>query len=364
MTKKIGGSAMKFIHVADIHLGATPEADTIWGKERANEISQTFYKLIQVCEEQAIDLLLICGDLFHRQPLLRELKEVNYMFSKLTHTRVVFIAGNHDYISSRSNLLDFVWNGNVTFFKTSQMDSVFLEDINTEIYGFSYTTRDIYEPRLDQAMCTVEERINILMGHGGDERSLPINIKMLEKAGFDYVALGHIHKHEMFSSKIAYCGSLEPLDKTELGDHGYILGNITKSEDTTQISTEFVPFCSRQYKQIYLNLTRESTCLSLADELKEKIMKTGEEHFYQVILTGRRDPIFHVDKDALYSFGRVIDVVDQSLPDYDFDQLLLDNKDNLIGAYIKKVRDDSENTVITQKALYYGIEALLGTKER
>ena len=44
------------------------------------------------------DLLLVAGDLFHRQPLLRELKEVDGLFASLDRTQVVLVAGNHDYM--------------------------------------------------------------------------------------------------------------------------------------------------------------------------------------------------------------------------------------------------------------------------
>ena len=39
--------------------------------------------MIEICEKEEMDLLLIVGDLFHRQPLLRELKEVGYLLGKL-----------------------------------------------------------------------------------------------------------------------------------------------------------------------------------------------------------------------------------------------------------------------------------------
>ena len=50
--------------------------------------------MVTRCEEEQTDVLLIAGDLFHRQPLLRDLKEVNYLFSTLSHTKVVLIAGD------------------------------------------------------------------------------------------------------------------------------------------------------------------------------------------------------------------------------------------------------------------------------
>ena len=85
---------MKFIHIADVHLGAQPEA-AVYSQSRGRELWESFEKILGVCEDERTDLLLIAGDLFHRQPLVRELKEVNYLFSELTATKVVLIAGNH-----------------------------------------------------------------------------------------------------------------------------------------------------------------------------------------------------------------------------------------------------------------------------
>jgi DNA repair exonuclease SbcCD nuclease subunit len=318
-----------------------------------------------LCEDEQVDLLLIAGDLYHRQPLLRELKEVNYMLNKLTHTKVVMIAGNHDYIAPKSNYLELKWNRNIQILSAKEMDSIYLEELNTEVYGFSYKTRDIYEPKYNNVFAGVEERINILLAHGGDERNIPIDYKQLAMAGFDYIALGHIHKPEMFSEKMAYSGSLEPLDKNELGEHGYIEGFIKKDDrNQVDIKTRFVSFSKREYKKIVISVTSESTNLSIQEDVKAVMRQLGEQHMYQIILEGRRDPDLLIDVKLLYSLGIIIEVLDYVLPDYDFDELYQNNKDNLIGAYINKIRNSSSDCELNEKALYYGIQALLNTKER
>ena len=108
---------MKFIHTADIHLGAEPDAGSSYTAKRPEELWNSFERLLNICEEEQTDLLLIAGDLFHRQPLLRELKELDYLFSRLTHTQVVLMAGNHDYLKSTSYYRNYfclrnlpVWN--------------------------------------------------------------------------------------------------------------------------------------------------------------------------------------------------------------------------------------------------------------
>jgi DNA repair protein SbcD/Mre11 len=357
-----GGKPMKFIHISDIHIGARPDADFPWGNQREKEIFLSFQKIIDICNSENIDLLLIAGDLFHKQPLLRELKEVNYCFEKLVDTKVVLIAGNHDHIGSRSNYVGFNWSSNVFMLNEDSMDSIYLEDINTEVYGFSYHTRDITESRYDQVEPGCEERINILLAHGGDEKNIPMNKKAMQSNGFDYIALGHIHKPEIFSDRMAYSGSLEPLDKNETGDRGYIQGEIMKTDEKNTISLHFVPNSFRKYYKEVLKSNQDSTNGSLMDEAKKRINELGEQNLYVFYISGIRDTdiIFH--KEDFFSLGNVIDVIDETVPDYDFDALFKENSDNMIGLYIQRIKENAVGNGVAQKALYYGIEALLGAR--
>ena len=125
---------MKFIHTGDIHWGMTPDADKPWGSERAQAIKDTFKKIIAQAGKMQADCLFISGDLFHRQPLVRDLKEVNYLFSTLKKTKVVFIIGNHDYLKVDSYYLDFPWSENVTCLRGKECESVVFEDLDTEVY--------------------------------------------------------------------------------------------------------------------------------------------------------------------------------------------------------------------------------------
>ena len=49
--------------------------------------------------------------------------------------------------------------------------------------------------------------------------------------GYDYIALGHIHKPAAVEkNQIYYAGSLEPTDKNDTGKHGFIRGEIIGGE--------------------------------------------------------------------------------------------------------------------------------------
>ena len=62
-------SKMRFIHMADIHMGAVPDRGKSWSQKRSEEIEATFYGLLKEAGRQGIDLILIAGDIFHRPEL-------------------------------------------------------------------------------------------------------------------------------------------------------------------------------------------------------------------------------------------------------------------------------------------------------
>ena len=69
-----------------------------------------------------------------------------------------------------------------------------LPELGTAVYGLSYHSREIREPRYDGITPGRAEPIEILLAHGGDQNHIPIDMRALASSGFDYIALGHIHK--------------------------------------------------------------------------------------------------------------------------------------------------------------------------
>ncbi len=354
---------MKFIHIADVHLGAIPDSNMPWAKERQKEIWEGFKNIITVCNEEKTDLLLIAGDLFHKQPLIRELKEVNYLLSTLKTAKVVMMAGNHDYIGIRSNYRGFEWDERVHMFLEDTMEAVELPEMNTFVYGLSYLTRDITEPRYDKIDVSRENGIQILLAHGGDEKNIPINRNKLLNSGFDYIALGHIHKPEIISNRMAYAGSLEPLDRNETGQRGYIIGEI-RTDGKRQTDIRFIKSSHREYKKLTVTVNQDTTNGALVDQIKDMIRKEGDNHIYQINIEGFRDEDIRFDKTAIYPLGNILEVTDESVPDYDFDTLFRENSDNIIGLFIKRIRDAEKQDTISRKALYYGTQALLESVQR
>lgn len=341
-----------------MHLGAEPEGLKSNEKSRAEEIWEGLERIITVCEREQIDLLLIAGDLFHRQPLLRELKEVNYLFSKLTVTRVVLIAGNHDYIRADSYYHTFSWNENVYPLFGGQMEYAEFDDLQTCVYGFSYYQREIKERLYDCAQAQRRQRVEILLAHGGDEKHIPIKKEALEKLGYDYIAMGHIHKPQMLiPDKAVYAGALEPIDKNDVGKHGYVLGEIT--EKGRKIS--FVPNAKREYVHVPIEVDRAMTNGALKEKIRAVLETHGRQHFYKFILKGFRDADIPFALESVKQEGNVLEIVDETSPAYDFEKLWEKNEGNLLGRYIASFRDCEKDSVEYQ-ALYEGVQALMETK--
>lgn len=353
---------MKFIHIADVHYGMNPDSGKPWSRERAQAIRDTFSEVIHQAKVLDVDLLLIAGDLFHRQPLTKDLKEVNYLFSTIPSVRVVLIAGNHDCIRPNSALTSFRWSPNVTWLAQETMQQVRFEDIRTVVHGFSYHSPELPRPLLDEVEAPEDSDVHILLAHGGDANHVPFDKNGLAGAGFAYTALGHIHKPELLPEKrMAFPGSPEPLDKTETGEHGMVVGEI---HPTTKelLYLRFVPLARAQYVPLVVNVTKKTTNTELISLIQNAIQKRGSDHIYRFRIRGMRDPDIEFDLEALDSRLRIVEIVDESEPQYNFSQLFAEHPSDMIGFYIRALEKESMSPV-EKKALYYGIHALLRTTD-
>lgn len=344
---------MKFIHIADVHWGARPERNKPFGRLRENEIKETFQRVIEYANHKQIDVLLIAGDFFDKPPKEQELKEVDYLLSKLITTRTVIIAGNHDHISKQDALSQYRWKSDVYFLDGKIRDHVRFEDLETTVYGFSYWTNQIRKPLYDYMKPEDTTDFSILLAHGGDESHIPIQRDLLKWSGFDYIALGHIHKPEIiFEDLMAYAGSLEPLNHTETGNHGFIEGEI--SEEKQQI--RFVPFAKRMYMQVEILISEDMSESEIIDRVETELSYRGRDNIYELCLIGRIDPQITVDFQSLRNRYLIYDVVYETKSRWDYDQLSEEN-----DFIIKKVAEILKEE---PQALTYAMEALSYAREK
>ncbi len=353
---------MKFIHTADVHWGMNPDRDKPWSRDRAQAIKDTFTEIIRQAKARDVDFLFIAGDLFHRQPLLRDLKELNYLFSTIPSVQIIAISGNHDRIRPNSALKSFQWCPNVTWIMDEEPTTLVFPAQNIDVTGFSYHTAEITEAKIDNLKPPSVPRIHILLAHGGDEAHIPINKNQITQSGFSYIALGHIHKPELDSHNIyAYPGSPEPLDKTETGRHGIIAGEINPA--SAQITRlEFIPLSQARYIPLIVHVTTATTNSELTARILDEINQRGSEHIYRLRIRGKRDPDIEFDLRSVAQKMQIIEIIDESEPQYDFSRLFAEHPGDMIGFYIRALQKE-EMSPVEKKALYYGIDALLSTTD-
>lgn len=351
---------MRFIHIADLHLGSSPEAEFLWGKNRAEEIWDSFAAVIDACNEKEIDLLLIAGDLFDRPPVWADLDRAAKLFARLTATEVVMIAGASDYITEDSPWKTYPWQSWVHMLSDKHCMNVQMGNINTSVHGCSYYALTEGKPYLEDARPDKESEYQILLGYTGDDNHMPADLSELSEKGFDYIALGYEHKASVMQNMhIAYAGSLEPLSVQETGKHGFILGEINEENTTIR----FVPFACREYINIKVRLSSDITEDELEEKLTVAINQYGRDNIFTISLEGRYQPKEPYDRARLLALGNVADVKDGTMPDYNLVALLDEHKDDMIGMYLEEFLKEPAGTR-EQKALYCGLEALLNAVQK
>ena len=349
---------IRFIHLSDVHLGAVPDRGCPWSHEREEEIWETFRRVIAGIRKNPVDLLFIAGNLFHRQPLLRELREVDDLFASVPDTRIFLMAGDHDYIKEDSFYRNFVWSQNVTFFDSEQQKCVEIPEKQTFVYGLSYEHPEIRTPLYDNCRPVDNPGFHVLLAHGGEVGCCPIDFTKLASAGFGYIAMGHSHKpHTVCRDKIAYSGALEPQNRNDSGKHGYIEGVY----DEGRIKLKLRPFALRSYQNLVLTVDQNTTQYTLEEMLRIEVMKRGGRNIYRLIIKGKVAPDNVLLPERLHNLGNIVEIMDESRPAYQLENLYRQYRGTLIGDYIKTFLD-KDLTVVEKKALYYGLQALLNTK--
>ncbi len=349
---------MKFIHLADVHLGAFPDADRPWGARREKELWQCFREVIRTAKREQVDLLLIAGDLFHRQPLKRELKEVAAILEEIQDTQVVLIAGNHDYLHPKSYYRTFVWSEHVHMIQTQELTPLQLPDLDVTVWGSSYWGKED-RTRLYDAKPQFGSGYQILLGHGGDERHRPFSVSAVSQAGYDYAAFGHVHiPKRLRGDQTVMAGALQPVEHNDLGSHGYWMGQLTPGGCRVQ----FFPIRMCEYRQREVDVSPKMTSGQMLQKVEEILRERENYEISHVILQGLRDAQMEPPKEEIAALSRVVKVVDETRADYRFEELKVQYRGTLVEAFIREM-EAYPDPGLREQALYFGVQAMLDAME-
>lgn len=362
---------IKCIHTGDLHLGMefkNASFNTEQGQRRRRELWETFYRIVDRAIVNKVDLLLIAGDLFEEDNFdIGDIKRIESKFREAKNVRIVIATGNHDPLVKRSLYSLIKWPDNVYIFESDNIEKLEFDDINTVVWGLSWKKKIERRNLLDNIDIENRKKINILLVHGdilnNQSDYLPIDKQLIQDIGFDYIALGHIHKQIFINERIAYCGSPEPLDFGELGPHGIIEGNISKEK----ADMKFIPFSKRTFIIKEIEVKPDMSYQDIINSITQiDDIDNRKKNLYRIYLKGIRDDDINMDiedlRDMINDRFYYVEMFDETAPDYDLEKLRRENENNIIGNFIKEMEEKGLANPVVKDALYLGLKALLKEK--
>lgn len=262
------GHVLKVLHTADLHLGSsfTNLPDGI-SETLRREQKEILFRIIKICREQSVDLLLLAGDVFDRPVPGKEwVRLLQDCLAEIPQTDVMITPGNHDPYLLDSPWESEQWPAHVHIF-TPECQSFTSESKGIQVDGSAFTGFLANEPLFLGLPRTVpRDFLRVLMWHGdlADQNSfynpLLLNRPFLQE--YDYVAMGHIHKERELqlsaysSVLVRYPGCPQRRGFDELGESAFWLGELAK-DTNGQLSQSWqtIPAGTRPFLWLTCDLT-------------------------------------------------------------------------------------------------------------
>ena len=306
---------IKILHLSDIHMGSGFSHGRINPETGINTRLEDFLNTLSIAIDRAIeepvDLVLFGGDAFPDAtppPYVHE--AFASQFRRLADAKIpaVLLVGNHDQHSqgnggaslsiyrtlvvpgfivgdtltthriTTSNgdiqIITLPWLNRSTLLTRPQTEGLDLAEVNELLIQTLQPVLEAEVRRLDPQIPTV------LLGHlmadranlGAEKflavgKGFTIPVSMLIRDEWEYVALGHVHKHQNLNPAnnppIIYPGSIERVDfSEEKEDKGYVLVKIAKG----QVDWEFCSLPARPFITIEIDISE-------AEDPQEAILK-------------------------------------------------------------------------------------------
>ena len=315
---------IKFFHVADIHLGVENygKVDSKTGiHSRLLDFKSSLEQSVDAAIKEKIDFFLFCGDAYKTAfPTPTQQRILIHEFLRLQKADipVISVVGNHDHPLSfgKSNSLDIfdylplkglhvfskpeilridTKNGPIQIvgipwptrnniiadkkfhLKSSKEITEYLSQAVTEIINNLASQLDKNIPAILAAHLTVST--GIFSGSekcavfGNDPMFLPSQLAL---PVFDYVALGHLHRHQNLNKNsypaVVYSGSIERIDFGERKEEkGFCFVYIDIKKDKDKCSFDFIKLKTRPMIQIEVKLKTDKN-------QTEQILSAIEKH--------------------------------------------------------------------------------------
>ena len=278
------------MHAADLHLGAPLRglraASPEFAERLAKAIPQAYARLVDESISRNVDFVVMAGDIFDQaQPSYANFLQFVRGLQRLDQAGipVYLLTGNHDPYTSWQRSYSQLPANAYMFPADKPGFTVFHRDgrplallggrgyynqvVSDQLNIAEGITREAAE-----AACGTRAPFAVGVLHTGlhlDKAKAPCDLSELLASGFDYWALGHIHKRYIFSSenpRAAFSGCIQGRDILESGSRGCFQVTLTEGQRNV---VEFVPLASIVWQVANVDV---SSCATLA-ECHDAIMR-------------------------------------------------------------------------------------------
>ncbi len=226
----------RFLHTADIHLDSPLKGLEAHEDAPVEEIRgatrRAFDNLIDLAIEEEVAFVLIAGDLYDG-----DWKDYNtglYFAGRMgkldkAGIPVFIVSGNHDAASNTTKAMPLP--DNVTIFSNKKPESKVIDDLGVIIHGQGYGSKAVNDNLAADYPTAEADLFNIgllhtsLTGRENHASYAPCSLDDLQSKGYNYWALGHVHKREVVSENpaVIFPGNIQGRHIKETGPKGATL---------------------------------------------------------------------------------------------------------------------------------------------
>ncbi|ASC69246.1 Nuclease SbcCD subunit D [Halomicronema hongdechloris C2206] len=336
--------AITLLHLSDIHMGSGSShgrVNPVTGlNSRLEDFTQTLARCIDRAVEESVDLVLFSGDAFPDAtppPVVQQ--AFAKQFRRLVDAQIptVLLVGNHDQHSQGqggASLCIYRTLGVPGFIVGDRLDTHAIETHQgpVQVVTLPWLTRsalltrpemeglsmaEVHRQLIERLRVALEGEVrrldpkvpSILLAHAmvdtaqyGAERflaagrSFTIPMGLLARPCFDYIALGHVHKHQILSQQplMLYPGSIERVDfSEEQEEKGYVLVSLEKG----QAQAQFCPLPVRPFRTLKIDVSDSDN--PQADLLEAIVVADLEQAIVRLNVRLRPDQLDQLDTNAL-----------------------------------------------------------------
>ncbi len=230
---------LKFIHAADLHIDSPLTGLARYEGAPVDEIRgatrRALENLVDLALAEEVAFVLLAGDIYDGN--WKDYNTGLFFADQMARlqeggVRAFLVAGNHDAASQITKVLRPP--PNVHLFSNRTPQTVVLDEHGIAIHGQGFPTRNVTDdlssayPLADPALFNIGLLHTSLEGRPGHQPYAPCTVDGLRSRGYQYWALGHVHRWEVVAEDpwVVFPGNTQGRHARETGPKGCALVTI------------------------------------------------------------------------------------------------------------------------------------------